>query len=173
MIVCPNCRHNNLNGSVFCSECGAHLVITDNLVTQNITPDQQDIDENFPAQPILGVQRAVGSKLDTWGTLHLLDTGQMLPLSDRNEFTLGRASEGQPIMPDIDLSPYHAYANGVSRLHAVVKRKSEQVMLMDLGSSNGTYLNGKRLPPNLEQIMRHGDVALLGKLKIQILLKPA
>lgn len=173
MIVCPNCRHNNLNGSMFCSECGAHLVASDHLVTQNISPDQKDIEEDLSAHPVVGVHRAIGSKLDTWGTLHLLDTGQMLPLSDRNEFTLGRVSEGQPIMPDIDLSPYHAYANGVSRLHAVVKRKAEQILLMDLGSSNGTYLNGKRVPPNLEQFLRHGDVAMLGKLKIQILLKPA
>lgn len=173
MIVCPNCRHNNMNGAMFCSECGAHLVTTDSLVTQNIAPDQKDIEEGGSARPVTGVHRAVGSKLDTWGTLHLLETGQMLPLSDRNEFTLGRISDGQPIMPDIDLSPYHAYANGVSRLHAVVKRKAEQIILMDLGSSNGTYLNGKRIPPNVEQILRHGDVTMLGKLKIQILLKPA
>ncbi len=173
MIVCPNCRHNNMNGAMFCSECGAHLMTTDNLVTQNIAPDQQDMEEDVSIRPVTGVHRAVGSKLDTWGTLHLLETGQMLPLSDRNEFTLGRISDGQPIMPDIDLSPYHAYANGVSRLHAVVKRRDEQIILMDLGSSNGTYLNGKRVPPNMEQFLRHGDVAMLGKLKIQILLKPA
>jgi pSer/pThr/pTyr-binding forkhead associated (FHA) protein len=120
-----------------------------------------------------GIHRTPGSKLDTWGTLHLLETGQMLPLSDRNEFTLGRVSDGQPIMPDIDLSPYHAYANGVSRLHAVVKRDGEEIVLMDLGSSNGTYLNGKRVTPNVEQNLRHGDVVMFGKLKIQILLKAA
>jgi transcription initiation factor TFIIIB Brf1 subunit/transcription initiation factor TFIIB len=171
MIVCPNCRHNNMNGAMFCSECGAHLVSPDNLVTQNIAPDQKDMEEDLSGRPVVGVHRVAGSKLDTWGTLHLLETGQMLPLSDRSEFTLGRISDGQPIMPDIDLSPYHAYANGVSRLHAVVKRKDEQILLMDLGSSNGTYLNGKRIPPNVEQILRHGDVAMFGKLKIQILLK--
>lgn len=171
MIICPNCRHNNLNGAMFCSECGAHLIASDNLVTQNITPDQADVDEALSSAPITGIHRAPGSKLDTWGTLHLLETGQMLPLSDRNEFTLGRISDGQPIMPDIDLSPYHAYANGVSRLHAVVKRNMEKIILMDLGSSNGSYLNGKRVQPNVEQSLHHGDVVMFGKLKIQILLK--
>jgi hypothetical protein len=171
MIVCPNCRHNNMTGAMFCSECGAHLLASDNLVTQNITPDQADVDESLSRPPITGIHRTPGSKLDTWGTLHLLETGQMLPLSDRNEFTLGRISDGQPIMPDIDLSPYHAYANGVSRLHAVVKRSEDNIILMDLGSSNGSYLNGKRILPNVEQILRHGDVVMFGKLKIQILLK--
>jgi pSer/pThr/pTyr-binding forkhead associated (FHA) protein len=106
-------------------------------------------------------------------TLHLLDTGQVLPLAERNEFTLGRVSEGQPIMPDIDLSPYQAYASGVSRLHAVIKRDANRVLLMDLGSSNGTYVNGKRLNPNVEQMLSNGDVIALGKLKIQVLLKAA
>jgi hypothetical protein len=172
MIVCPNCRHNNMTGSMFCSECGAHLIASDNLVTQNITPDQAEMEEALSSPPITGIHRTAGSKLDTWGTLHLLETGQMLPLSDRNEFTLGRISDGQPIMPDIDLSPYHAYANGVSRLHGVVKRVNEKIIFMDLGSSNGTYLNGKRIPPNVEHTLRHGDVVMLGKLKIQILLQP-
>jgi pSer/pThr/pTyr-binding forkhead associated (FHA) protein len=101
----------------------------------------------------------------------LLDTGQMMPLNGRNEFTLGRVSEGQPIMPDVDLSPYQAYASGVSRLHAVIKRVTQGVVIMDLGSANGTYVNGKRLSVNVEQVLDHGDVVALGKLKIQVLIK--
>jgi len=84
---------------------------------------------------------------------------------------LGRISEGQPIMPDIDLSPYQAYARGVSRLHAVLKRESSHVFLMDLGSANGTFVNGKRLNPNVDHSIANGDVIALGKLKIQVLLK--
>ena len=171
MIACPDCRHENMDGSLFCSECGAHLLAFDHLVTQNIATDQLNLEESVSSEPIMGIHRTPGSKLDTWCTLHLLETGQMLPLSDRKEFTLGRISEGQPIMPDIDLSPYSAYANGVSRLHAVVKRIDEQVILMDLGSSNGTYLNGRRMAPNKEQGLYHGDLMMFGKLKIQILLK--
>jgi hypothetical protein len=108
---------------------------------------------------------------DAWGSLHLLDTGQVLPLSTRNEFTMGRISEGQPIMPDIDLSPYQAYAAGVSRLHAVIKRNGARIIFIDLGSANGTYINGKRLVPNVEQKLNHGDIVALGKLKIQVLFK--
>ena len=74
-------------------------------------------------------------------------------------------------MPDIDLSPYQAYARGVSRLHAVLKRESSHVFLMDLGSANGTFVNGKRLNPNVDHSIANGDVIALGKLKIQVLLK--
>jgi pSer/pThr/pTyr-binding forkhead associated (FHA) protein len=74
-------------------------------------------------------------------------------------------------MPDIDLTPYQAYASGVSRLHAVVKRDASRVLVMDLGSSNGTYVNGRRINPHVEEPLSHGDIVALGKLKIQVLLR--
>jgi len=168
MIICPNCKHNNMAGTMFCSECGAQLVGKDSLITQTIkTGEIEEPATRVPAPP----RSYQPSGVDAWGSLHLLDTGQVLPLTGRNEFTLGRISEGQPIMPDIDLSPYQAYASGVSRLHAVVKRDGPRVILMDLGSANGTYINGKRLTTNVEQILNHGDIVALGKLKIQVLIK--
>jgi pSer/pThr/pTyr-binding forkhead associated (FHA) protein len=133
--------------------------VTQNISADNIPTLERRKTANFPKD------------LDNWASLHLLDSGQILPLGDRTEFTLGRVSEAQPIMPDIDLTPYQAYANGVSRLHAVLKREGKRVFVMDLGSSNGTYLNGKRLMPNVDQTINHGDMLALGKLKIQILLK--
>ena len=101
----------------------------------------------------------------------MIESGQILPLADRTEFTLGRSAEGQPIVPDVDLSPYNAYANGVSRLHAVLKLIKDQIVLVDLGSSNGTYLNGNRLSPYVETSVAHGDVVYLGKLKMQLLIE--
>jgi hypothetical protein len=168
MIVCPNCKHKNMSGTMFCDECGGQLVGRDAMITQTIITGQLDPKEVGYTPPQSYQSSAVA---DAWGTLHLLDTGQLLPLADRNEFTIGRISEGQPIMPDIDLSPYQAYASGVSRLHAVVKYDSQRVVIMDLGSANGTYVNGKRLVSNVEQIINHGDIIALGKLKIQILMK--
>jgi pSer/pThr/pTyr-binding forkhead associated (FHA) protein len=100
-----------------------------------------------------------------------MEKGQILPLAERNEFTLGRISEGQPVMPDIDLSPYNAYANGVSRIHALIRRDGKRIIVMDLGSANGSYVNGKRLAPNSERLVNHGDVIALGKLKFQILIR--
>jgi hypothetical protein len=171
MIVCPNCKHNNMAGAMFCSECGAQLMGKDSLITQNISTSQIAEATSRGAPPSAAPRSYQPGGVDAWGSLHLLDTGQVLPLSGRNEFTLGRISEGQPIMPDLDLSPYQAYASGVSRLHAVVKRDVQRVILMDLGSANGTYINGKRLTANVEQALNHGDIVALGKLKIQVLLK--
>lgn len=171
MILCSNCKHPNMDGSMFCAECGAQLSGKDTLTTQNISTEEfkraggVELPKYDKYQPFDGQ--------DAWGSLHLLDTGQVIPLSEKNEFTLGRVSEGQPIMPDIDLSQYQAYAAGVSRLHGIVRKGNNQIIFMDLGSANGSFINGKRLTPNEEQFLNHGDVVSLGKLKIQILLKNA
>jgi len=156
-----------MTGAMFCAECGAQLIGRDTLTTQNIATDNlgrvSKRKTGEISQPVEGA--------DAWANLHLLDTGQILPLSIRNEFTMGRISEGQPIMPDIDLSPYQAYAAGVSRLHAVIKRSGNSIIFMDLGSANGTFLNGARLAPNIEQTLKHGDIVALGKLRLQILIE--
>ncbi len=168
MIVCSNCKHINMDGAMFCSECGVSLISSDMLTTQNMSTESV---EKIAKHDIPHSKPATSVTLNTWVTLHLMDTGQMLPLSNRSEFTLGRIAEGQPIMPDVDLSPYQAYASGVSRLHAVIKQTSNRVLMMDLGSANGTYINGKRLNPNVEHVLHNGDIIALGKLKMQVLLR--
>jgi hypothetical protein len=117
MIVCPNCQYKNVTGAMFCAECGAQLDGVDTLITQAITDEQ--IAEELSKKP---TRPEPAPPVNSWISLHLMDSGKILPLASRSEFTLGRLSEGQPIMPDIDLTPYQAYASGVSRLHAVVKR---------------------------------------------------
>jgi len=169
MIVCFNCKHSNMDGAIFCEECGSQLgkesVITKSISTQKFdrTSTQTSRNESFQSF----------DDSTAWGSLHLMDTGQVLPLSTRNEFTIGRASEGQPNLPDIDLSSYQAYAAGVSRLHGVIKRDGNHILFTDLGSANGTYINGKRLAANAEQAINNGDIISLGKLKLQIMIKTA
>src|SRR5574342_490484 len=165
MIICSNCQHKNVAGAMFCAECGAQLDGVETLVTQAITDEQ--IAEERKKTPRTD---AASTPPNSWISLHLMDSGKILPLASRNEFTLGRLSEGQPIMPDIDLTPYQAYASGVSRLHAVVKRDADRVLVMDLGASNGTYVNGRRINPHVEESLSHGDILALGKSKIQVLL---
>ncbi len=163
MNVCPNCNHKELTGTIFCSECGAQLIAGSRNET---SPAGVPIDEK-PTTPMSATPFGGNS----WISLQLVETGELLPLNEANEFTMGRASENQPIMPDVDLTSCKAYENGVSRLHAVIRRsKDNRVSIMDLGSSNGTYVNGIRISPNIHQVIRNGDVVSVGKLKFQVIL---
>lgn len=162
MIVCRNCKHQEADGAIFCSECGMQLVQYTPRETQRFNTAASELGTvSTPDAP---------AQSPAWISMHLLDSGQILPVSDRAEFTMGRVSENQPIMPDIDLSPFKAFDHGVSRLHAVIRNNSGKIVIMDLGSSNGTYINGTRIVPNIEQPLRHGDIVALGKLKMQVVL---
>jgi hypothetical protein len=171
MILCPNCHHQEVAGALFCSECGAQLVSTERISTQSISRHTSEILvpslESSP--PPSSVSQA--STLDAVVSLYLVDSGQILHLAGRTEFTLGRVAEGQPILPDVDFSPYEAYAQGVSRLHSALKIINHRVVVTDLGSSNGTRVNGQKIMPHIDYPLNHGDVIALGKLKIQILIR--
>jgi hypothetical protein len=164
MIVCSNCKHQEADGSIFCSECGMQLIQYSVAETQRFTPGPNEMGTS-PINP-----ETLNRTSQAWISLHMLDSGQILPVSERMEFTMGRVSENQPIMPDVDLSPFKAFDCGVSRLHAVIRNNGGNTIIMDLGSSNGTYINGTRIVPNIEQPLRHGDIVALGKLKMQIVL---
>lgn len=167
MIICPNCQHHEISGSLFCSECGAQLVFSERMSTQAIRKNPSDLLQSLNAVPAPPVTPSGDAML----SIHLVDSGQILSLNGRTEYTLGRITEGQPILPDIDLSPYEAYAQGVSRLHTILKIVNQHVFVMDLGSSNGTRVNGQKIVPQVDYPVNHGDMLALGKLKIQVLIR--
>ncbi len=53
-------------------------------------------------------------------------------------------------------------SNAVSRHHAQILRRDGEFLIEDLGSSNGTYLNGKRLVPNAPESFYDDDRLQLG-----------
>ena len=163
MIVCQNCKSEEPDGTIFCSECGTQLLESS---TQTHKFEKQTEELESEAQ----VEYEKAKKSGTWISLHLLDSGHILSFSDKFEFTLGRLSDNQPVEPDVDLTPYKAFDNGVSRLHSVIRRIDDSVFVVDLGSSNGTYVNGIRILPNAAHPIRHGDIVALGKMKMQVAL---
>lgn len=164
MILCPSCQHREFAGALFCAECGGNLIYEREIHTPPGTRGRATASP--PPQETPPVYSAIDSLL----TLHLLDSDQILPLAGRETFTLGRFNNGQPILPDVDLTPYNAYSSGVSRLHATIQI-GPMVIITDLGSSNGTHLNDKKISPYAQYPIRHGDIITLGKMKIQVLIR--
>jgi diguanylate cyclase (GGDEF)-like protein len=50
---------------------------------------------------------------------------------------------------------------GISRVHAAVERRGERYFIRDLGSTNGTMVNGERL--EAERLLEEGDKIFLGQ----------
>lgn len=168
MILCQNCLHQEMLGAMFCSECGAQLIYATGMPTNSIrltTSRLRAKQVNVKGPPV------PDTIPDALISLNIIDTGDYLPLMDQEEVTLGRVSDGQPVIPDIDLTPYKAYEGGVSRMHASIRMIDDLVVVTDLGSANGTRVNGMQITPHIPCPIKHGDIVTLGKFKIQILLR--
>lgn len=163
MIICENCKSNQPDGTIFCNDCGTLLATGQPSQTQKFVTD------TFKEVDTTPTEREKQLPGGVWVSLQILDGGHVFTLFDRPEYSIGRLSENQAVKPDIDLSPYKAFEYGVSRMHLVVKHLEKRVIVMDLGSSNGTYINGFRVMPRVENPVRHGDILALGKLKMQVL----
>ncbi|MES2857493.1 MAG: FHA domain-containing protein, partial [Bdellovibrionota bacterium] len=51
----------------------------------------------------------------------------------------------------------------VSRRHLVLKAKNGQIIVEDLGSSNGTFVNGNKLQPKTPHVIQSSDQVKLGR----------
>ncbi len=170
MIICPNCNHREYIGALFCSECAAKLVSTGRLSAA--AAEQIILDEvnrkKYDLRFHTGVESSQLRTTKVWA-LRLIEDGEHIPLKRNVNVTIGRVVDGQSSSPDIDLSRSKAYAFGVSRLHAELKNNEQGLMIIDLGSSNGTRVNGQPLSPHVEYPLAHGDIVTLGRLRIQII----
>ena len=76
--------------------------------------------------------------------------GQEIELA-KDEFVIGRIEGNDLVIPE----------PSVSRRHARLLRQGQQVLLEDLGSSNGTFVNGQRLI-SAPFPLKSGDTFIVG-----------
>jgi pSer/pThr/pTyr-binding forkhead associated (FHA) protein len=81
--------------------------------------------------------------------------GQEFELGD--ELTVGRAAGCSVSIPDDTF---------VSQVHARVFRRDGDLWLEDLGSTNGTFLNDKKV--SAPAVMRRGDMLKVGKTVLEV-----
>lgn len=81
---------------------------------------------------------------------------------------LGRADGN--IEPDLDLTPFGGLNKGVSRRHAVIVATGDRLEIIDLKSTNGTFINGQRLQPFKSYRLRHGDELIMGEVRVDLTL---
>lgn len=153
--ICANCQRENLRDAAVCVYCGVSLSSS----TTVIVPD-------YPAgmsRPDF-LSQLLGLHSDA---LILLVMGQDQPIVIKGaaEVSLGRNAPDEPPLT-VDLTRYDALALGVSRRHALIVFHHAGSTIQDLGSSNGTFLNEKRLEPHQPQPLKNGDLVRLGQLMI-------
>lgn len=144
MITCPNCKHEELEGALFCSFCGTTLI---GLVDES--------DSSKALQTVIEIE--------------FLDTGDKVQLSGKEKYVLGRSvPTNKDALLDLDLEKHGGYESGVSRQHAMLKYIDGEFKVIDLNSSNRTFLNDEEIYPGNEYGIGNECMLRLGKLSMKI-----
>jgi hypothetical protein len=162
MVTCPQCGLEQERDQLFCTRCGTKLIADGGTPTMAFTSPGGRPTSNLPGE---APQVEGHARLN----LHIIRSGQILPIGGLGEYIVGRVSEGQSILPDIDLEPFSGYESGVSRLHARIRIEASDIWITDLGSANGTHLNNEKLDPHHAYKVGNKDVVRLGRMSIQAL----
>ena len=170
MIECPCCGRKHRPGTLFCSECGVYLLTGGPLGTEPIAERDLPVmkahawdaqSESRQAEQPIGVLRIL-----------VLPSGRQIKLPSGEVIQIGRLDAAHGIFPDIDLTRDGGLEEGVSRRHCKIYEKDGEYFVEDLGSANGTFLDGERLTPYLPHTLEDGDRLQLGRVKLEVSIQP-
>ena len=96
------------------------------------------------------------SRMRSEGTTYIVFQGRKVPLVGR--IRLGRDPANDIVLED----------KLVSRRHALIQKIEEEYFLQDLGSTNGTRVNGQRIPPKSYVRLSLSDNILIGRTELSL-----
>ncbi len=167
MIECPSCGKTYRLGTLFCTECGTYLPTGKTLRTEPFPTDELRAPRAVPWEP---EAPEGGETAPLPVRIRVPETGREIVLPALPELLLGRMDPRHGIFPHADLTPDRALDLGVSRRHARILQQRGKAYLEDLGSANGTYLNGERLTPYVPYPLPPQAEVQLGRLRLQVTL---
>ena len=162
---CPVCKNKNEREAIICIHCGASLenYFTDSARTTRNTEPQAQVTNKLEKLSIDEAMVPVGEI-----AICVVDASNTVFFSSDKEFVIGRKIEGTS-ETILDLSKLGAYLLGLSRRHAIIRRAESGYEVIDLSSTNGTWLNEERLRPNKPYPLTSGSQLRLGRMRFLIL----
>lgn len=100
--------------------------------------------------------------------IKILPTGRQIQLPPKAEVDIGRLDAAHDILPDVDLTSDGGLEGGVSRRHCKIHQRDSNYLVEDVGSANGTFLNGSRLTPYLPHVLKDRDRLQVGHIKLRV-----
>ncbi len=110
-------------------------------------------DETVNSESVLGHRL---SKVPKPGGTFLVFKDRNIPVVSR--ITIGRGGHNIVELDDVL----------VSRYHAVIQKVKDDFFIEDLRSTNGTYVNGKPVPPGKYVRLVSGDFILIGRIQLSL-----
>ena len=167
-IPCPNCSEQISAKAVACKHCGQVFVQIDNSTQQTLVIERPRNALSFEDDERFGRTGSFKSGSIIYLSIERVNTPIARHVSEK-PLVLGRADTTTlQNNHDIDLNPYNALDRGVSRHHAKIYASKGTLYIEDLGSSNGTTLNGEALAANQPEELHDGDELMLGRMLLWI-----
>jgi serine/threonine protein kinase len=158
---CINCGRGNKATARFCASCGspieqaAPVAVTHHPVAVAPAQPVRPVVAPPPRTPTLPPARfMITTPRGSWEF-------PLLTLPCR----IGRRDPLQNHYPELDLADYDR--GHASRRHAVIERRGDQYVLTDVGSVNGTILNGVTLPAHRPQPLQANDRVKIGDVEMR------
>lgn len=149
---------------MYCSHCGEAIASDDNFCSSCGTPVRREA-VSGDANATMSIDLSMDDEGDTLADLPTMADGTGVfvvmrgPLSgsrfllDSESTTIGRHPDADILLDDVT----------VSRHHAEVRRGAQGLVLVDLGSLNGTYVGEHRIE---EHHLSMGDQVQVGRFKL-------
>ncbi|RPI58784.1 MAG: zinc-ribbon domain-containing protein [Chloroflexi bacterium] len=153
---CPACGAEISPEDTFCSSCGFALKAVP--AAQGAAPAPALAPTPMPgpvATPSAGGPRLVVSA-----------SGAEIPLPGKAEIVVGREDPVSGIYPDVDLTPHGGEEGGVSRRHARIVAEGGNYYVVDLDSTNFTFVNKQKLAPGTRQQVQPGEEIRFGRVAV-------
>jgi hypothetical protein len=109
-----------------------------------------------------------GPRARVIASLVVMESQREVRLPAISVIDVGRQDESRNIYPHVDLTVDGAAVLGVSRKHARIHQTDTGTYIEDLGSTNGTFINGLKLFPLRLYRLDHGDMLRLGQLLLAV-----
>ncbi len=162
---CPVCKYNNDPGATTCINCGAAI---DREQVSPSTTIHMEPESDLLSRIFENIRKS--HEIPLHGiAIFTINSDVPIAIQEQEQFTLGRKMTGEMDEPFVDLRPFGAYENGVSRRHAIIKRTDDFYDILDLGSTNGTWLEKQRLIPNHPYRLNSGSRIYLGRLQLFVI----
>ncbi|MCL2131160.1 MAG: FHA domain-containing protein [Lentimicrobiaceae bacterium] len=186
MTTCPFCNQEIENDSFFCDQCGKELMICPNghgikkgkfctqCTTQTALVPAKDFTENVatpaplqsatiipsPKNDAPQPEKTIRPAAPTQSPKFLVNAALNARLELKNGAIIGRRTG--------DYVNVFATQGYVSGTHARLEQNGNDWQIVDLDSSNGTFLNGVKLNPNQPYVFKIGDTIAFYDVKFEV-----
>ena len=181
-MICEMCHQEHAGGAQICTVCGSTLPVATVSIEHEILNDRLpevrwgtiSFDSDFELILLAG-NRSIRIQLPQDHSLivgrgnhsHAKETTGLT----RNPFS----SSGSDLIQQADEQtffvglPQTTTQAGVSRQHILIRNEGYFLTVVDLNSTNGSWLNGVQLLPNQKRLLRNGDLLQVGNLRLKVI----